>query len=98
MKSIVGPITTLIDRPVGSPADIVNSALFLARRIRKTLNNRLTGSGAAVGDARIRAGAVIQLEGLGPDFSGNYRVTSATHALDADGYKTYFKVQKEIIP
>jgi hypothetical protein len=41
---------------------------------------------------------VIRLEGLGPDFSGDYRVSSATHSIDSGGYKTQFSVFKEIIP
>jgi hypothetical protein len=98
LKTLIGPITSLINHPIGSPADIANSAMFLARQLRNTINNRLTGSGTAVGDPNIRAGAVVRLEGLGQDFSGLYRVTSATHTLDSAGYKTHFKVQKEIIP
>ena len=71
---------------------------MIARELRTKLNNRLTGSGSAVGDPRIRAGAVIRLEGLGPDFSGDVRVTSATHSIDTSGYRTSFDVRKEIIP
>ena len=97
-KALLGPMYTIIDQPIGSPADIVNSALVIARELRTKLNNRLTGSGSAVGDPRIRAGAVIRLEGLGPDFSGDYRVASATHSIDAGGYRTSFEVRKEIIP
>lgn len=98
-KAIVGPSFTIVDQPIGSPADIANSALVIARELRNKLNNRLTGSGSAVGDPRIRAGAVICLEGLGPDFSGNYRVRSATHSIDSGGgYTTNFEVAKEIIP
>jgi phage protein D len=97
-KAIVGPTYTIVDQPISSPADIVNSALVIARELRTKLNSRLTGSGSAVGDPRIRAGAVIRLEGLGPDFSGDYRVASATHSIDAGGYRTSFEVRKEIIP
>jgi hypothetical protein len=97
-KAIVGPTYTIIDQPISSPADIVTSALTIARELRTKLNNRLTGSGSAVGDPRIRAGAVIRIEGLGPDFSGNYRVASASHSIDAGGYRTSFEVRKEIIP
>ncbi|HYH46131.1 MAG TPA: hypothetical protein VEG34_10625 [Thermoanaerobaculia bacterium] len=93
-----GPSLTLIDRPIRSPADIVASALFLYSELRSKLNQRLTGSGSAIGDPRIRAGAVIRLEGLGPDFSGDYRVSSASHSLDGSGYKTGFEVRKEILP
>jgi hypothetical protein len=98
LKTLIGPITSLINRPIGSPADIANSALFLARKLRNTINNRLTGKGSAVGDPRIRAGAMIQLDNLGPDFSGVYRVVAATHSIDSAGYRTDFKVRKEIIP
>ena len=97
-KLVSGPTYTIIDEPVSSPADLASSALKIYRELRNKLNNRLTGSGSAIGDPRIRAGAVIRLEGLGPDFSGNYRVASATHSLDGGGYKTSFEVKKEILP
>lgn len=95
---ISGPSLTIIDRPISSPADIAASALSIYSELRKKLNGRLTGSGSALGDPRIRAGAVIRLEGLGPDFSGDYRVSSASHSLDGGGYKTNFEVRKEILP
>ncbi len=97
-KAVVGPAFSIIDQPISSPADIANSALIIYRELRNKLNNRLTGSGSAIGDPRIRAGAVIRLEGLGPDFSGDYRVKSATHSIDGSGYKTNFEVFKEILP
>jgi phage protein D len=98
MKSLVGPVLSLINQPIGSPADITNSALLVAHKLRTKLNNRLTGTASAIGDPRIRAGAIVRLEGLGPDFSGDYRVASANHSIDANGYRTTFKVRKEIIP
>jgi hypothetical protein len=82
----------VIDRPlnpVTAPREI------LGRLIPK-LNNRLTGTGTCVGDPTIRPGAVIKLTGLGVEFGGLYRVTSATHTLDANGYRTSFEVRKEI--
>lgn len=97
-KAVVGPAFTIIDRPINSPGDIANSALAIIRELRNKLNNRMTGTGSAIGDSRIRAGAVIRLEGLGPDFSGDYRVKSATHSIDGSGYRTTFEVFKEIIP
>jgi hypothetical protein len=93
-----GPVFTVVDRPIGSPADIANSALVIAHELRTKLNNRLTGTGSCIGDPRIRAGAVIRLEGLGPDFSGDYRVKSVTHSLQTSGYTTNFEVRKELIP
>jgi hypothetical protein len=97
-ESLLGSVLEIIDQPVASPADLTNSALVIAHELREKLNNRLTGTGSCVGDPRIRAGAMIRLDGLGPDFSGNYRVASATHSIDGSGYRTNFEVKKEIIP
>lgn len=60
------------------------------------LNNRQTGSGSSTGNTKIRAGRVIQLEGLGETFSGKYRITSATHRLDSGGYQTSFECRHEV--
>ena len=60
------------------------------------LNNRLTGTGNTIGNPQIKAGRVINLNGLGGQFSGLYRITSATHTFDSSGYKTGFKVRKEV--
>jgi Bacteriophage probable baseplate hub protein len=98
LQSMLGSVLEIVDQPIASPADITNSALVIAHELREKLNNRLTGSGSAVGDPRIRAGAMIRVAGIGPDFSGDYRVVSATHSIDAGGYKTNFEVRKELIP
>lgn len=60
------------------------------------LNNRLTGSGSAPGNLDIRAGRVIDLKGLGDQFSGSWRITSATHTIDGSGFRTNFEARKEI--
>lgn len=60
------------------------------------LNNRLTGSGTTIGDPAIKAGRVIALDGLGDQFGGLYRVTSATHSIDGGGYRTAFEARKEV--
>jgi len=75
--------------PVTAPREIIG-------RLLPKLNSRLTGAGTCVGDPRIRPGAVIKMEGLGVQFSGFYRVTSAVHTLDGSGYRTGFQVRKEI--
>lgn len=97
-KAVAGPDFNIIDQTISSPADIANSALVIVRELRNKLNNRLTGSGSAIGDPRIRAGAVIRIDGLGPNFSGNFRVTSASHSIDSGGYRTSFEARKELIP
>jgi uncharacterized protein len=60
------------------------------------LNNRLTGKGSAVGNLDIRPGRVINLVGLGDQFGGLWRITSATHTLDQGGFRTDFEVRKEV--
>jgi hypothetical protein len=98
LKSIIGPLDVIIDRPISSPPDIVDSAMMITRKLRNALNNRMTATGSAVGNPAIVANAVVAFNGLGPDFSGNFRVTNATHVIDSHGYRTNFKVRKEIIP
>lgn len=87
-----GPSDLLIKKPVtpvSAPREIISELI-------PRLNQRLTGSGSTIGDPRIRPGSVMKLEGLGQEFGGYYRVTSATHTIDASGYRTSFEVRKEI--
>jgi len=87
-----GPSRYLIDEPV-TP---VSAPRRIISELVPRLNNRLTGSGSTVGDPHITAGSVLRLEGLGVEFGGLYRVTSATHTIDSSGYRTSFEVRKEI--
>jgi hypothetical protein len=96
--NLAGGVMSMIERTVKDPADIMTAALLATRMLRNKINNRLTGSGTAIGDPRIRAGAVLQLDGMGPSFSGKYRVTSAVHTIDGGGYRTDFKVRRELLP
>lgn len=87
-----GPSDLMIKKPVtpvSAPREIISELI-------PKLNKRLTGSGSTIGDPRIQAGIVMKLEGLGEEFSGFYRVTSATHSIDSSGYRTSFEVRKEI--
>jgi uncharacterized protein len=95
--AVGGPNFTIVDEPISSPADIAASALSIYRTLRKKLNSRLTASGSVIGDPRIRAGAVVRLEGLGEDFSGDYRVTSASHQITEGGYATSVELAREIL-
>ncbi len=92
--------TTSVDKPsvmlVDEPVDPKSAPRVLLRKLLTRLNQRLTGSGSTIGDPRIQAGTVLRLEGVGEQFGGLYRVTSATHTLDSSGYRTNFEVRKEI--
>jgi len=95
----VGPRTDQSrHKTIRNVIDIANTVVKLVAELRQKLNTRLTGTGSVIGDPRIRSGAVIRLEGLGVDFSDVYRVTKATHTYDANGYRTTFEVQREVIP
>lgn len=78
------------------PLTPLNAPRALVSELIPKLNARLTGSGSTVGDPRIRPGSVLRLEGLGVQFSGLYRVTSATHRIDSGGYRTSFEARKEV--
>jgi len=83
---------TVSIKPTGFPTAFRDILTELLPR----LNNRLTGSGSTIGNTQIKAGKVINLIGLGSQFSGLYRITSATHVIDGSGYRTNFKVRKEV--
>jgi uncharacterized protein len=78
------------------PTGLASAPQNILKELLPRLNNRLTGSGSTVGDPRIKASKVIQLDGLGEQFSGLYRVTQATHTIDGSGYKTSFQARKEV--
>lgn len=81
---------------LSGPLTLASAPRRIVSELVPKLNNRLTGSGSAVGDARLLAGRVVRLEGLGTQFSGLYRVTQATHTIDGGGYRTSFECRKEI--
>lgn len=81
---------------LGEPVTALSAPRTILSELIPKLNKRLTGSGSCVGDPRIVAGAVVRLEGLGVQFGGLYRIVSATHTLDASGYRTSFEARKEI--
>ncbi len=62
---------------------------------RKMARRFVTGRGVAEGDGRLRAGANVDLEGLGDLFNGTYYVSKVTHMFTADGgYQTSFCVER----
>lgn len=87
-----GPSKFLIEdpvTPVSAPRKIISELI-------PRLNERLTASARAVGDPRIRAGVVVGIQGVGTEFGGLYRITSATHTLDSGGYQVSFEMRKEM--
>ena len=60
------------------------------------LNNRKTATGSTIGNPAIKASRVINIQGVGSDFGGLYRVTQATHTFDSGGYRTNFQARQEV--
>ncbi len=54
----------------------------------------ISGSGACIGNPQLKARTVIKLAGLGRRFSGKYYITSATHTINASGYRTTFQAKR----
>jgi len=83
--------TFKVTQPIHSQAE----ADELARsHYNKLSMNFITGEGKALGDAAIKAGAVIDLEGLGDKFTGSYYIVRASHIFNSSGYITNFEVKK----
>jgi uncharacterized protein len=62
---------------------------------RTTGRRFVSGRGVAETDARLRVGALVTLEGLGPLFSGEFSVTEVVHRFDrARGLRSEFAVQR----
>lgn len=68
------------------------------QRAAATLNERakefLTGEAEAIGLPEIRPDRNVFLDKLGEPFSKTYYVNQATHKIDANGYRTRFKVKE----
>ena len=57
----------------------------------------VSGSGATIGIPDLRSGSVIELQGLGPRFSGQYYIKEATPSIGSNGYQTSFNVQRNAV-
>jgi len=87
-----GTEMTLVDEPI-SPA---NAARVVLGKLLPKLNKRMTARGTCAGNAAIRAGHVIQVEGVGETYGGLWRVVSVTQTLDSSGWRTTFDARKEL--
>jgi uncharacterized protein len=58
----------------------------------------VTGEGSCEGDAAVRRGTVVQIDGIGNYLAGPYYVTRAIHTvLIGSGYTTTFKVKRTAV-
>jgi uncharacterized protein len=67
-------------------------------RYRARARSFLRGVGAADGNVKVRVGATLEADGLGPLFDGKYYVTVARHTFNLrDGYRTTFEIERPAI-
>lgn len=52
----------------------------------------LQAEGECYGDATMRAGMVLELDGLGTRFNGKYYLTSVKHVITPSDFRTYFEI------
>jgi uncharacterized protein involved in type VI secretion and phage assembly len=66
---------------------------YASARLAGFLSTDVHAEGVAVGNPTLRAGRIVQIEGVGTRFGGEYFVTSARHTFSANGeYRTEFSV------
>jgi uncharacterized protein len=84
-------ITTVANRP---PMDKSEAQQQAEAQVQQETLKLIQGEGVAWGQAEIKIGKTITLEGLGSRFSGAYYVTGVTHQYDAEGqFYTHFRVR-----
>ena len=77
------------------PLDNEEARALAEADYRRRARRFLSGQGLCEGDGRLRVGAQVQLDGLGPLFSGRYYVTEVSHLFDQRaGYQTRFRVER----
>ena len=91
-RDVQGREEVIADRPVRSEREAKEMAREILCNFRRDI---VRGSGSTVGLPDLRAGSRVVIRGLGTRFSGNYFVTSSTHTIGPNGYKTTFESRRE---
>jgi len=55
-------------------------------------SSTVEAEGTALGNAKLRAGGKVKIEGVGSRFSGSYRLSAVTHTFRSSGYYTQFAI------
>ncbi|BAY14139.1 phage late control D family protein [Calothrix sp. NIES-2098] len=85
-------INTSVKRPVFNQGEANQIALGY---LKDMALEYITGEGTSIGRTDLRAGKVLNIQGIGKRFSGNYYMTSTTHIyLPKRGYRTRFTVRR----
>lgn len=82
---------------------VVDEPIFTQKQARKRAEailldrhkEMVKASGSCVGLPDLRAGQLVQIEGVGCRLSGTYFVTDTTHTIGDSGYTTKFNARRE---
>lgn len=76
--------------------DSFPDALAFAKAIlQEILEGVFEGHGTCIGIPELRAGNIVNIEGIGKKFSGDYRLRKVTHSIGSGGYQTTFEVTQK---
>jgi phage protein D len=81
-----------VDLPVFTAAEAKQRALAIMLDRSKEI---VTAHGKTVGLPKLRAGTLVNIQGIGARLSGTYFVTKTTHTLGESGYVTEFDCRRE---
>jgi phage protein D len=81
-----------VDHPVFTQAEADQMAVG---RLNEMALTYISGEGVSIGRTNLRAGVIIQMEGLGERFSGRYYIIATVHSYTPSrGYRTAFTVRR----
>ena len=91
-RAFSGTGGTAVDTPVLSQAE---ADQLVQGWFGEMALSYVEGYGTCIGEPALRAGTLVQIEGLGKRFSGSYYVTSTEHSYRPKvGYRTVFDVRR----
>ena len=82
----------VVEEPVFSPGQAEKRAFAILSDRQKEM---VKATATTVGLPDLRAGKLVQIEGLGARFSGTYFITETTHTIGNGGYTTKFSARRE---
>lgn len=91
-KAVEAKAEIVATKPVESEAEAQRLATEILEGIAKEM---VKGTGSVPGLPDVRAGTVLEIDGLGDRFSGRYFVVGTTHAIGDSGYTTQFECRRE---
>jgi phage protein D len=91
-KSVQQKAEIVSTKPVESDAEARKLAIEILEGIAKEM---VKANGSVPGLPDVRAGTVLEIDGVGDRFSGRYFVTGTTHTIGDSGYTTQFECRRE---